>query len=392
MVRLSCPSCNTSFNVPEVPIERRAPCPRCGDVFPIRSWEEVSAIDALTRSSNLPSATRRDRARWSVQRTVGVALTMGLVGLIAGLVIYYTRSGIRPDATPGPGASISVVPASDLIGLGYLPADASLAFAVQPGPVLAYAARLKQEPRDLLIKAGLPPQVLDILAKLGLSLEQIDHITGAVNVDGPRLALVLVLRSPLDDEKLLKQLRATRSNGAKERYTIDAGGLPLTLARVSPTVWVFGFDSKKDLEAVERDGYGPGGKQLSPGLSEMIARVPPDAAAWIAADVDHWAEKPLVRMVFGEVLKKPEWLTALGRARALVAAISLNDPPRLRLFVGAADSSAGDRLRAYFLARATATEGATTGGAGELAFIETPIDPTTTFATLREMLNEGVKP
>jgi hypothetical protein len=44
------------------------------------------------------------------------------------------------------------------------------------------------------------------------------------------------------------------------------------------------------------------------------------------------------------------------------------------------------------LARATATEGATTGGAGELAFIETPIDPTTTFATLREMLNEGVKP
>ena len=67
---------------------------------------------------------------------------MGLVGLIAGLVIYHTRSGIRPDATPGPGTSISATPASDLIGLGYLPADASLAFAVQPGPVACVRLRV----------------------------------------------------------------------------------------------------------------------------------------------------------------------------------------------------------------------------------------------------------
>lgn len=317
---------------------------------------------------------------------------MGVMGLIVGLVIYHTPNGIRPDETPGLGTSISATAASDLIGLGYLPADASLAFAVQPGPVVAYATRMKQDSRDLLRKAGLPPQVLDVIAKLGLPLEQIDQITGAVNVDGLRLALVLVLHRSLDDDQFLKQLRATRSHGAKERYTIDAGGLPLTLARVSPTVWVFGFDSKKDLEAVEKDGYGPGGKQLSPRLSEQIARVPPDSAAWIAADVDHWAEKPLVRVVFGEVLKKPEWLTALGRTRALLAAISLNDPPRLRLFVTAPDSSTGDRLRASFLARATATEGTSAGGAGELAFIETPIDPTIALATLREMLNESGKP
>ena len=392
MVRLSCPSCNTSLTVPEIPIERRAACPRCGDVFPIRSWEEVSATEAVMRSSNLPSATRRDRARWSVQRSMALALAMGVAGLVAGLVIYYTRKDIRTDAVPGLRTSNSAAPASDLIGLGYLPTDANLVFAVQPGPVLAYATRLRQEPRDLLTKAGLPPQILDVLAKLGLPLEQIDHITGAVNVDGPRLALVLVLHKPLDDEKLLKLLRATRTNGPKERYTIDAGGLPLTLARVSPTVWVFGFDSRKDLEAIEKGGYGPGGKQLSPGLSELIAGVPADAAAWIAADVDRWAEKPLVKVVFGEILKKPEWLTALGRARALVAAISLNDPPRLRLFVTAVDSSTGDRLRASFLARATATEGATAGGAGELAFIEQPFDPTTALATLREMLNEAVKP
>ena len=71
---------------------------------------------------------------------------------------------------------------------------------------------------------------------------------------------------------------------------------------------------------------------------------------------------------------------------------SLNDPPRMRLFVTAADVSTGENLRAYFQARASATDGATAGGAGELAFFETPIDPSAAFATLREMLNEAVKP
>ena len=249
-----------------------------------------------------------------------------------------------------------------------------------------------QEPREFLTRAGLPRQVLDVLAGTGLPLEQIDHIAGAVNVDGLRLSLVLVSRRPVDEVQFLKQLRATRSNGAKERYSVDVGGLPLTLARVSDTVWVFGFDAQKDLAGVDRGGQGPGGGQFATGLSEMIGRVPPDAAVWIATDEDRWAEKPLVKMIISEILKKPEWLPVLSRGRALVAALSLNEPPRLRLFVKAADGSTAERVRSYFQARAASTENATSGGAGEIAFFDSPIDPANAFNTLREMLNEAVKP
>ena len=63
---------------------------------------------------------------------------MGLVGLIAGLVIYRTRDSDRGNRSLEPelSASIAATPATDLIGLGYLPADASLVFVVQPGPAL----------------------------------------------------------------------------------------------------------------------------------------------------------------------------------------------------------------------------------------------------------------
>ena len=82
----------------------------------------------------------------------------------------------------------------------------------------------------------------------------------------------------------------------------------------------------------------------------------------------------------------------LSRGRALAAAISLNEQPRFHLFVKAANGSIGDRLRAYFQGRAAATDGATAGGAGELAYFEAPIEPANALATVREMLNEAVKP
>jgi len=390
-VRLSCPTCNSSFVLGELP-DRRAACPRCGDVFSIRSWEEASPDDLFQATTAIRTQARRERARWSVRRMVVVALLMGLIGLIAGLGLYRTRESAHSPGSPPSRQSLSTAKGpAELNGLQYLPSDASLVFVLQPGPVQVFAERAKQESRDVLTRGGIPPQFLDSLARVGLSLEQIDHVAGAANADGLRLALVLVLRQEMDEVQFLKRLRVMHLNGSRDRYSTDIGGVPLTLARVAPTVWVFGFDAKKDLDAVERGGHGPGGRQFAPKLAEMIGRVPPDAAVWIATDEDRWHEKPLVRLVIAEALKRPEWLAVLARGRALVAALSLNEPPRLRLFIAAADAATGDRLRAYFQARVGVADGATAGGAGELAFFETPIDPTATFATLRDMLSEAAK-
>jgi hypothetical protein len=290
---------------------------------------------------------------------------------------------------------VSATPGTELVGLGYLPADATIVFSLQPGPVLAYAERTKQDPRDLLIAAGLPRTAYDMVAHLGLAPRQIDHIAGGASVADLRFTLVLVLRRPLDDEgEFLKRLKA-KANGPKGRYRVDLSGVPvdLTLARISPTIWVFGLDAKKDFEAVERSGYGPGGKQFTSTLAEAIAaRVPPEAAAWLATAEGRWDDKPLVQFFLGQFAGKTEWLKGLAKGRAVVAALSLDEPPRLRLFITVADEQTAGGIRSYFANWAESNGQASHGGAGELAFLNAPIDPVKTLAVLRQLLNDAAKP
>ena len=217
-IRLSCPSCNTAFTLPEMPADSRAHCPRCGDQFPIRTFTEIAASED---TSSRPATSERSQlspkahAQWSVQRAAFVAIGMGLIGLVAGVVVYY-RSGIiqpKPQVeTPPPTAAI---PADQLVGLGYLSDDTNITFAVQPGPILAYAERMKKDPRELLIQAGIPAKVYDSFTSLGLTLQQIDHIAGGTSFGDIaftlRLTLVLVLRGPFSDEdEFLHKLKARK--------------------------------------------------------------------------------------------------------------------------------------------------------------------------------------
>ncbi len=155
-------------------------------------------------------------------------------------------------------------------------------------------------------------------------------------------------------------------------------------------MWVFRLNAKKELEAVDREGYGAGGKQFAQPLAEMIAqRVPPDAAAWLATNDERWAEMSLIQILLGQMLGKKEGLTVLAKGRAVTAALSLEDPPRLRLFVKAADEATGQQVREYFAKKAAADDKARHGGAGELAFFDMPIDPAATFATLQQFLSDA---
>jgi hypothetical protein len=388
--RLSCPSCNTSFALGELPADRRAECPRCHDVFPVKSWEETVANPTLA-----PSLSTQHSALSTPRRALLITLGMGLLGLTIGLVVYFNRGGLRGKPGPEPVPTAAVTPATQLIGIGYLPADTSVAFAVQPGPILAYAERMKQDPRALLTSAGIPAAAFDTLTQLGLSLPQIDHV--AFGWPGElRFTLVLVLRTPLaDEDAFLRKLKATKPASGKGPSDIELPGLPVPahLARVSPTVWVLGvgFDAAKGFEAAERGGYGPGGKQFAPGLTEMLGqRVPPEAAAWIATGDERWDEKPAVRLLL-EATGKKQWLPVLARGRAGMLALNFDDPPRARLFLKAVDEATGQQVRDYFKAQAAANDKVQHGGSNEYAFLDMPLDPATAAATLERFVTDAAQ-
>lgn len=384
-VRLNCPSCNTAFDLAAVPDSRRATCPRCGDVFPVRG--EVAETAAPAVAPVVPPSARPSAPPvrgWSIWKVGAFALALGLIGFAVGLFAYNRTP--KPNSEPQPDAptAIAVASPAQLAGLGYLPAECNLVFAVQPGPLLEYAARTRQEPRELLARSGLPPQILTALDGIGLPLTQIDHLTGGLFLpSGPeefRVALALVLKQPLaDEDTFLARLKAKPVPGAKTRFAVQPDGVPvgLTLARVSPTVWVFGLNAK-DLTAVDRGGFGPGGTQFrgsaDEGLRKMLASVPPTSAVWVVADDEHeWPDKPLLKLV-GQSPDAKKWLAAVKGGRGGVFALSFGEAPRMRLFVRTAETQTAERVRAYFGARAAEVESATAGGGGTFALFDAPLD------------------
>ncbi|HJZ59212.1 MAG TPA: hypothetical protein VKE74_29980 [Gemmataceae bacterium] len=396
--RVSCPYCNTSFVPPAVPPSRRIDCPRCGEAFALKGDAEAGATDDIANLAPVSLGTQYsvfrtpNRTRWSALWPVAVALGMGLVGLGIGLGLYYFRSH-KPGPEPDLGPLATPTPPAEVAGLAYLPPDCNLVFAAQPGPLLVYAARTNQDPKELLTRAGLPAEVFAFLDKAGIPLPQIDHIVGGAMIPDPdqdpswRFALVLALhRPPADEDQFLRALEAKKDPHGKPRYsvTLNVGAtLPLLLTRVSPTVWVFGW-SDMDLGPAERAGAS-----LSHEMREMIrVRLLPEAAIWAAADNGRWAEKPLVRALALQAGGK-NWLPALARVQAGVVGLSFGEQPRAHLFVRCVDNTAGEKLRAYFQTKAT--DGVQTGGAGEWVLFNPPFDPQTGVQTLKQFLDDAAK-
>jgi hypothetical protein len=399
-VSLSCPSCNTAFALPAMPAERRVECPRCHDVFPVRGVSGDEGEESATVSHHSPLATHHSPPDPQSPNRGRLALVAAAVALVAAVAVFVLNRGSKePQFDPGPQRPAHLAtPPTELRGLAYLPADTNIVFAAQPGPFVAYAKRTGQDAGELVAKAGVPRLILDIANDLGLSLDQIDHIAGGTHIaDGetfdPRLTLTLVLREPVaNEEEFLRRLKARRQSGGRDRFDASLSRVPVAVARVSPTVWVFGLglgsDPARNLEAVDR-GYEVGGKQLPQALAEtMASRVPADAAAWLATNDERWAAKGGVKLVVGEVLKRPEWLAVLARGRAGMAALSLGDEPRLKLYVKTADDATGQRARDFFK---TLDPKATTSGAGADAQYDAPIDPATAYATLQQLFSAAKK-
>lgn len=368
---LSCPYCNHAFEA-----ESPRACPRCGEAIagkdpppginPIMSRDMAAVIELGAR----------------IRRRVKQGLVASLVIILIVVAIAFWKlsnekpsNPVSPNWLPPSGYS---TPPLELRGLGYLPSNCNFIFAVQPGPLLVYAEKTKQDPVELLTKNRVPASALGALAQAGITLQQIDHVVGGFHIpdlnEEPRICLVLVLRAPLADEaRFLEQLNAKRNGN---RFEVKFDNLPMKLDRVSPTTWVFGF-TDKDLAS------GTGGSELPPSFRAMLVeRIANDSAVWIAADSARWSEKPILKLL------KKEWLPTLAKGRAATVSYSFGEQPKLRVSVQCADAASGEQLRSFFRSKATG-ERSSASGQGDWATLELAADPTDIFTRVKGFLDEA---
>src|SRR5437899_3226656 len=185
-LRVSCPYCNHAFVLPEAPAAGKAVCPRCGEAVAIRTADEgpgdgkPPSAGQHSALSNQPAAASPSPRR---RQLIRLLVLIGFVGIVIGTWVgVYFRWASRHRTTPPEPLAAAVIAPLQLRGLSYLPSNSNVIFAVQPGPLLAYAERTHQEPADVLSKGKVPGSVLTTLARAGIPLQEIDHVAGGVHV------------------------------------------------------------------------------------------------------------------------------------------------------------------------------------------------------------------
>lgn len=361
MARVSCPFCNAAFDAPDA---GPAACPRCGESLPGRGVAPLTTPSTATEPSRGPN--------WPVR--IGVVVLV--VGVVAGLVALRSfRDPLTPAPPPAAGAAVAAP--AQLAGWKYLPPESNVVFAVQPAAIFRHATKVAGNPTEEMVKAGVPASVLAALGQGGVPLDAIDHVAaGAVIPDAGelRLGVALVLRQPLHDEaKFLDALKAQRpAAGNPPHYKVEFGMIPLKLVRLTDTTWLFGW-TEADL--------APVGTGLSDRMRDQLAQaVPPDAAACLLTDSADWGAKAPVNLLL-TATGKADWQPGLAKVRAAAAALTLTDPPTLRVMAKGATPAARDELRAAFR-----RQPGTTGETGEWVYLDAPAERAGGLAALRAVL------
>lgn len=373
--RVSCPYCNATTELGEVPASGRVSCSRCGEAFPVKH-SPASGNGQLTGPYPVPSTPAPPIAR-SFGPLALIGLVLGSVVLGGGLyAILRTKPAPPSDTgTPATGKPPAVFPPSAVPGLQYLPAETNVAFVVQPGPLLTYAERSGTDPQKLLASVGIPDRVTTTLSQLGLTLAEIDHLAGGAVIDDKsplRVVISLTLRAPHPDEAaFLKGLKATKPADSRipGHHRVQVAGIPADMVKSGDrtyVVFLVGVEPK-DLEAAAN----PTRTGVPTALKDSLLKLSPASVAWVATASEAWSEKKAVSVV-AQFLRQPELVKRLAPIRALAAGMSLEPDPKLSVSLRGKDAAAVAELKASL--EKSFSEKATVTADADWATAEGPVD------------------
>ena len=403
-VRLSCPYCETAVSLVDLPATHRVVCPRCGETFAAHATEMQESgphIPVASRNGSHPpdEPTDSDEPAAPERSLIGLLLFGFVLGaFVVGLGMYAI---FRGDANRGeqdtseltPAKLATTMPPLAVRGLGYLPKDTNVAFAVQPGALLTYAERTKADPKELLIRAGVPAAVFTTLDQLGVELDQIQSLVGGLTLANdsliPRAVVVLTLRKKLaDPAAFLKQLKAQPIKGVagSTRYKVTVANLPMELAILDAGPYLFATDAK-DLDAISSPLTAP--DQLTTGLRESLTKLSPASFAWVATDSEEWGKKPAITLA-AQALKQPDLPARLATLRAAAIGVSLEPELQLRASVRTPDTASATKLQDQ-LANALAAKSPTIGLEGTWVSVALPFDAKDGINDLKDLLPRPAK-
>jgi len=320
MTPLTCPYCNTAFDASDALDVDRVVCPRCGEAMPAK----------LLPPGRGPRKSGEDRPAPMESkpgvRVLAIFATLLLIAAFVGLGFWYFGSD-QKNRIEGTNATVppATRPPLALPGLRYLPADAQVAIALQPSPLLQYAERAGKTPEELLADWGLPVAVFNGLKKAGVPLDRIDHLVlgaGFPDVGLPRLSIVLALREPIRDESEFRRILNIRQNADKPgRAKVELPGIPLPMEmhKVDDKIYLFSSDGAT-LDGMVKPKANA--EFLPAGVRDSLGALDPASFAWVATDNRDWANLPTLKLI-APLIQQPDLPKRLKGIRALAIGLTL---------------------------------------------------------------------
>ena len=383
-VRVTCPFCNTPFDLPAAPPSGRTACPRCGESVPVSSAAETTDAPAPVVAPGPISPPAKSGVPLA-------AISLGLTALIAVAfgVWWFTRppasgpttAASKPDRPP------ATMPPAAVPVLKYLPRDSQIVVAVQPQQVVQYAARTGRPADQLFGQLGLPKSLLDKLSAAGFPPEALDHIAVGANVTdlaGLGVTFVVSVRTPIDEDRLRRDLKATVNPDRRDHWKADLGGVPVHVTRADAHTLLFAW-KEADLGGAKAptDGFA----DLRPGVKESVEKLSLSSFAWLATDSTDWAKVKGVEAVAGLSGQK-DLPKRLDGVRAAAVGLSFEPTVTLSVRVRLADAGKAKELAAAMGERFREAKGEAKA-AGEWAEASIPFDPPgDALATLRKALEK----
>ena len=318
MTALTCPFCNTPFDLPEIP--GRVVCPRCGEAIPAKLLPAV--VDNPIAISSRPGPLETAPGEPTRRSYFMVALALICVVSAGSGIWYYSTMKTADTVSTDRAPPAATWPPATLKGLRHLPPDSQIVMALQVSPIVQYGQRNGKPPGAVLADMGLPAEVFAGLRKAGVLLEQIDHIIMGVGFSEsplPKLSVVLFLKQPVYSERQFREVLKFRQNADKlGRATVDIPGLflPMGMHTIDETTYLFSSDDKTLDRMAGPDPEFDHKKSFGKGLQMSLDSLQLASCAWIITDDLDWANLPILKLA-APLLKQPDLPKRLKGIRSL---------------------------------------------------------------------------
>lgn len=307
-----CTYCNT------VIVDLKAThCPRCGEKTKrIHSAEPVVVVDPLKQlekiSSLSPDAVIKSKQPEWFPVAFFISCILAMVVLFLGIWWASENKDKVKDKESEQKKLSTVGPATqtpwNMTTIRYLPTTENIVSGLQTQPLLEYAKRLNQDPKQLFNEIGIPDVAFEFLSQTGINMDDISEVAAGLELlpDNaiPEVDLVIFFKNKIENPNEL--IAKVEANKTIKLFKVYAKVVDFKVLLVTT-------NTRRFVETAHVLGAEDFSRHMTDTMKKQLS---PSTWAWVVTDQMDWSEKPTIKalFLFNKITQADQEIFSKGRS------------------------------------------------------------------------------